>query len=92
MNDDREAALAAGLDRMDSVVPLVDGTPALMDQVASVMQACDDFCADGSLLMLPRPPHLRALGEWAHAELVAQYAGAEPSPWPGPFVVPATEG
>ena len=82
---DRQAAYDRGLDRMDSKLPLVEGTPELLEQVAKVLRAADEFCRQGDLLLLPRPPHLVALSDWVRAELVAQYDGAEPTPWPGPF-------
>ena len=85
INEERQAAHARGLDRMDSSIPLVEGTPALLEQVRQVLTAADEFCRQGNLLLLPRPAHLVALSNWVHAELVAQYDGGEPTPWPGPF-------
>lgn len=81
----REAALEAGLDRMDSEVPLVPGTPELLAQVRTVMDAVDAFCRSGELLALEREPADRALFDWTMQELVAQYEGREPTPWQGPF-------
>lgn len=85
MNAERQAALDSGLDRFDSKVPLVVGTPQLLEQARAVFHAADEFCASGDLLTLPRPPALRALSEWSLDELIAQYDGADPTPWPGPF-------
>ncbi len=85
INAEREAALTGGRDRMDSRVPLVEGTPALLAQVEQVMAAVDEYCASGDLLVLPRTPQLLALSRWTTAELVKQYEGGEPAPWPGPF-------
>ena len=85
LNEEREAALARGLDRMDSTVPLVQGTPELMAQVRRVFVAVDDYCRNGDLLTLSRPPELVALSEWTQDELVVQYGGGTPTPWPGPF-------
>lgn len=82
---ERQEALDSGRDRMDSVIPLVDGTPEILQQVRDVMSAVDDFCRDGELLLLPRSPELMALYDWTHEQLVAQYGGAQPTPWPGPF-------
>ena len=81
----RLAALEGGADRMDSRVPLPEGTPALMENVARVLAAVDDYCRRGDLLALARPPEQVALFEWSLAELTAQYEGAEPTPWPGPW-------
>jgi hypothetical protein len=81
----REEALRSGLDRMDSRVPLVDGTPELLGGVTDVLSDVDAYCARGALLTLARPPELVALSNWSISELIAQYRGAEPTPWPGPF-------
>lgn len=85
ISTERQAAYDRGLDRMDSKVPLVEGLPALMQQVREVLSAADDFCRQGDLLLLPRPPRLVALSDWVQEELVGQYGGAAPTPWPGPF-------
>lgn len=85
LNDARHAALDAGLDRIDSRVPLPEGTPALLSQVSSVLHAVDEYCRAGDLLTLARSPELVALSEWSLSELTAQYEGADPTPWPGPF-------
>jgi hypothetical protein len=82
---ERQEALERGLDRIDSVIPLVEGTPEILEQVREVMAAVDDYCRDGELLLLPRSPELMALYDWTHEQIVGQYAGAEPTPWPGPF-------
>lgn len=85
LQDDRAAAYQSGQDRMDSRVPLVAGLPALIEDVRRVMAAVDEYCRSGDLLALARPPELVAFSEWSMRELVAQYHGAEPTPWPGPF-------
>lgn len=81
----RQAALDAGLDRIDVVMPLPDGTPELLAHVRVVLEEADGFCRREELLALPRTPELVAFGTWAGQEMVAQYGGAEPTPWPGPF-------
>jgi len=85
ISEQRQAAYDQGLDRMDSQIPLIEGTPQLLEQARQVLQAADDFCRQGDLLLLPRPAHLLALSEWVQVQLVGQYEGAEPTPWPGPF-------
>lgn len=82
---ERQAALDRGLDRIDSHVPLVERTPELLAQVEAVLTAVDDYCRSGELLVLPRSPELLALARWTREQLVAQYDGREPTPWPGPF-------
>lgn len=82
---ERQAALDAGLDRMDSHVPLVHRTPDLLDYYRDVLHAVDAFCEAGQLLALKRPPVLVALSDWTLSELTAQYYDAPPTPWAGPF-------
>jgi len=85
MNDERQAALDRGQDRMDSSVPLVEDAPAILAQVDQVLAAADEYCSRGDLLVLPRPAVLLAFGRWVSSELIRQYEGQEPVPWPGPF-------
>lgn len=85
INSERQEALDRGLDRIDSHVPLVEDTPALLEQVHRVLEAVDAFCRGGSLLTLPREPLMVRFADWVHEELVRQYEGGEPTPWPGPF-------
>ena len=85
INGWREEALQQGLDRIDSEVPLVDGTAELLERVRQVMEAVDEYCRQGDLLMLARGPEELALAEWTTAQLVGQLQGAAPTPWPGPF-------
>lgn len=82
---ERTAAYEAGADRMDSTIPMVEGTPELLGRVQQVLTAVDEYCRQGALLALARPDDVKALSDWTLAELVAQYGGAEPTPWPGPF-------
>lgn len=81
----RQRAYDAGADRIDWRVPLPRRTPELLQQVDAVWAAVDVYCSTGQLLTLARPPEVAALQAWSTAELVAQYGGAEPTPWPGPF-------
>ena len=83
--DERRKALDAGLDRMDSRVPLVKRTPDYLDHFQMVLRAVDDCCEDGQLDAPCRPPLVAALMDWTLAELTAQYYGAQPTPWAGPF-------
>jgi len=85
VNAERQDALDRGLDRIDSHLPLVDGLPAILEHVREVLQETDEFCRRGRLITLPRSPALLRFGSWTGSELTAQYHGAEPTPWPGPF-------
>ena len=85
VNAERQRALDAGLDRMDSVMPVSDALPAVLEHVRAVLEESDEYCRQGRLLSLPRPPELVAFATWVGTELQAQVRGAEPTPWPGPF-------
>lgn len=85
INSERQEAVERGLDRMDSRVPLVTGTPQLLDEVHGILDAADEFCRQGELLLLPRSPMLLALSDWVRTELVTQYEGGPATPWPGPW-------
>lgn len=89
INEERREALDRGLDRIDSHVPLVQGTPELLEQVRVVLERVDDYCRTGSLLTLPREPWMVQLLDWSTAELVKQYNDGAPEPWPGPFDPPS---
>ena len=64
---------------------LVEGTPQLMAQVRQVMDAVDAYCRSGNLLTLERSEDDRRLFDWTLEQIVLQYEGGEPTPWPGPF-------
>ena len=85
VQEERQRALRQGLDRVDSHIPLVEGAPALLDEVHDVLASADEFCRSADLLTLPRPRDVVRLFHWTRHELVVQYAGGEPTPWPGPF-------
>jgi hypothetical protein len=81
----REQAIAEGRDRMDSEVALVAGVPELLAQVRKVMTAVDEYCRTGDLLTLERSENDRRLFDWTLDQIVRQYEGGAPTPWPGPF-------
>lgn len=81
----RTQALLDGHDRIDSEVPLVKDIPQVLAGARQVLEAVDAYCRSGELLTLERPESARRLFDWTCDELVKQYEGGEPSPWPGPF-------
>lgn len=85
VTEERQRALDQGLDRIDSHVPLVEGLPDLLNEVDSALSSADEFCRGDELLILPRPLELVRLADWTRQELTAQYGGADPTPWRGPF-------
>lgn len=80
----RQARLDAGADRMDWRVPLPASTPELVRQVDAVWELVDEYCRSGDLLALARPAAVVALQTWATAEILTQFEGGAPRPWPGP--------
>ena len=85
ITQERQAAVDRGLDRVDSRIPLVEGAAELMEQVRVVLERVDEFCQQGDMLLLPRSAELVRLADWSRGEVIAQYSGAAPTPWPGPF-------
>lgn len=85
VNAERQRAIDEGRDRMDSVLPMGDAMRGVLEHVREVLEESDEYCRQGRLLSLPRPPQLVAFAEWTGTQLLSQLDGAEPSPWPGPF-------
>ena len=83
--EERQRAFEAGCDRMDSRVPLIKKTPDYLDHFRLVFDAVDEFSRQGLLKTPPRPLLVAALLDWTMSELTAQYFGADPTPWAGPF-------
>ena len=85
INAERQEAYDRGLDRIDSHVPMPEGTPDLLQQVNRVLAAV--------VLLDDLPGHPLAqrqlLGRARqHEELAAGAVlvdGGTPTPWPGPF-------
>ena len=78
---DREAAREAGLTSMTSAVPLPEETPAIVERVRAMLREVDRFCLDESLLTQPLTGDLAAFQEWIMDEMLAQFDGADPTPW-----------
>jgi len=81
----RVAARSDGLDRTDLRYPLIPQTPVIATEWARAMDRIDDACDCGELLALPASPDLRRLREWQVDELLRQFRGEAPTPWPGPW-------
>ena len=81
----RQAALDAGLDAFDSVVPMPAETMEIVPAVTKMLDDVDDYCRRGDLLTLARPADQVALQTWTLGEVMAQFQGAPPTPWDGPL-------
>jgi hypothetical protein len=81
----RVAAHSEGLDRIDLRYPLIPQTPMIARSWAAAMDEIDAACEREDLLLLPITPDLRRLREWQVEELLRQFKGDAPTPWPGPW-------
>jgi hypothetical protein len=79
----RAQALRDGVDQIDLVYPAAPGSAELMTAWWDVLREVDVYCGNDELLSLATPPEVVALQRWVVSEVVAQVAGAPPTPWPG---------
>ncbi|MFF4964684.1 SpoIIE family protein phosphatase [Streptomyces sp. NPDC001037] len=66
----------------------VDAAPAVLT-LHAVLEAADEAAQQGSLLILPTLPQIRAFRHWLLDQIVAQLSGRHPTAW---TLVPATPG
>ncbi len=85
LDEQRQEAWERGEDRIDASMPLPPGVLAVLDDIRVVFAEVDGFCRGQRMLCLPRSAELVAFSAWATAECQAQYLGAPPTPWPGPW-------
>ena len=57
----------------------------MMGPVLLLLKEVDAHCRSGDLLTPPRPPGVVALKDWTTSECLAQFHGADPTPWDGPL-------
>ncbi len=82
-----DEALEAGRDRVNVHYDLpTAAVPGILELQALLLEA-DEFCRAEALLTLAAGPQETAMRAWYLGELIAQASGAEPTPWPGEFVV-----
>lgn len=82
---ERQDAFDRGDLTVDSHVPLVDETPEVLASVTTVLAEVDEYCRNGDLLTLAMPADLAVLRDWSNTQILRQYDGEPPSPWPGPL-------
>ena len=70
---------------IDSVVPLPAETMEIIPAAMAMLREVDDYCRSGELLTLATPADVAALLAWSTGEMMAQFQGAEPTPWDGPL-------
>lgn len=83
---ERDAALAAGIDRIDIRfdVPASAGEAAAV--LGAMMREVEEYCRTGNRLLTVVQPQLQAdFNAWYLEQFTAQIGGADPTPWPGPW-------
>lgn len=77
-----EDATAAGAEAVVLRYPLAAASVQLEVEFARALEASDAYCRDEALMTLEPTPETYCLRRWVVEELVAQYTGAAPRPWP----------
>ena len=83
-DDEREEALAAGLDRVDLTYEVPRSAGPAAAHMRALLDEAEEYCRD-ALLTLAQPKVQADFAQWYIQEFVRQCEGAEPSPWPGPW-------
>lgn len=82
-----EDAARRGADRVDLRLEVPRTAIQTITQLRLRLREANDFCRRAELLSLEAGAQELAMREWYLGEIVAQAAGAEPTPWQGAFVV-----
>ena len=82
-----DAAMAAGLERIDLEYHVPTSAPATMTRLRELLEQLDVFCLEQRLLTLPPSPQQVALRTWYLGEFERQGRGEDPLPWPGAYTV-----
>jgi hypothetical protein len=87
-SDERfDAAIASGALTMDLEEHVPAAAGEAIRAVGELMTEADRFCAAELLMTMPRPPLLKAFGDWYVGEYEAQIAGRAAEPWKGPLTL-----
>lgn len=78
-----DAAIAAGLERVDLEYHVPPSVPGSMARLRELLARADEFCRSERLLTMASEPELVALRNWYLEEFIRQAAGEEPTPWSG---------
>jgi hypothetical protein len=82
----RDAALEAGLDRTDVVLEVPQSAGGAAAELGAMLEEVEEFCRTGDRLLTVAQPQVQAaFNSWYLAQVIDQCAGAEPTPWPGPW-------
>ncbi|NYG59704.1 hypothetical protein BJ980_002627 [Nocardioides daedukensis] len=83
VDDSLAEAIAADQASADITMSIGPDTPALLGQVADVLDLADAFCRGERLLALAATPQQREFQTWFVGEVLRQSNGASPLPWLG---------
>ncbi|MGB8651990.1 MAG: hypothetical protein WCD35_15160 [Mycobacteriales bacterium] len=82
---ERDAALAAGLDRVDLRYEVPRSAGQAAQHLRDLLDEIEEFCRAEMLLTLAQPPVEAAFARWYVEQFTVQTQGGEPVPWPGPW-------
>ena len=85
-----DAALTAGLERVDLDYLVPPSSATTMARLADLLDRVDDFSREHRLLTMPAVPQQVALRRWYSHEFTRQSQGLDPLPWPGSYDVDLT--
>ncbi len=80
-----DAAIAAGLESLDTVERIPPAAGQAAASLASMMADADEYCRSSLLFTVPRSPVVQRFGDWYVGQFVDQVAGGAPVPWDGPL-------
>lgn len=83
-DEERDAALAAGLDRADFRFVVPASSAASAQRLRGLLDEVEEFCRT-DLLTLAQPQAQADFARWYIEQFVVQCAGGHPTPWPGPW-------
>lgn len=85
--EELDAALEAGLERVDLTYLVPPSAPSTMARLAGLLDQVDEFCREHRLLTMAASPQQVQLRRWYTGEFTRQATGLPPLPWPGSYVV-----
>lgn len=89
--EELDAAIDAGLERVDLEYLVPATAPATMAAIADLLDRVDDFCREHLLLTMPESTQVAEVRRWYFGEFARQARGLEPTPWWGATSVVAEQ-
>jgi anti-sigma regulatory factor (Ser/Thr protein kinase) len=85
--EELDAALEAGLDRVDLTYLVPSSAAVTMARLADLLDQVDEFCREHRLLTMAASPQQVQLRRWYTGEFSRQAAGLDPLPWHGSYEI-----